>query len=148
MTNVFCAVGRFTHDPELKYTTTGKAVCNFQLAVNRKFVREGEEQADFFRCTAWNKLAENVANYCYKGMLVSCEGRIELSKYEKDGIKQTGINYVLNDVTFLSSKADKEKEKAGDFSQPAPEEEPEPEPEPAQANIPEEPVYDDDDLPF
>ena len=63
--NKVILLGRLTKDVELRYTqTSNTAVASFTLAVNRKFVKEGEErQADFFNIVAWNKLAETSANY-------------------------------------------------------------------------------------
>lgn len=66
-------IGRLTADPEMRHTTTGKSVCSFRLAVNRRFVRQGDEQqADFFPVVAWEKTAEFCNNYFRKGQQVVC----------------------------------------------------------------------------
>ena len=58
--------GRVTKDIELKVTPTGKSVCSFSLAVNRKFVQDGERQADFINCQLWGKSAETLENTAKK----------------------------------------------------------------------------------
>lgn len=64
-------VGRLTKDPELKYLLNGTPKASFTLAVKRSFKSaQGEAEADFIRCTAWNKQAENVANFMKKGSLI------------------------------------------------------------------------------
>lgn len=65
--NKIMLMGRLTADPEMRSTTTGKSVCHFRLAVNRRFARQGEEQADFFPVSAWEKTGEFLA--CFKKQL-------------------------------------------------------------------------------
>lgn len=104
MFNKVVFVGRLTRDPELRYTSTGKAVANFSLAVDRAYKREGQPEADFFRVTVWGKQGENVANYTSKGQMVAVDGRIEINKYtDKEGQERTGVDVTANDVRFLSS---------------------------------------------
>jgi len=61
--NQIILIGRLTKDPELKYTSSGIAVCSFTLAVNRPFAKEGDQTADFITIQTWRKLAENCAKY-------------------------------------------------------------------------------------
>ena len=97
--NVVNLIGRLTRDPELRYTTTGKAVCNFNLAVNRPF---GDKEADFFNVVSWNKIGENVANHLTKGRLVGVVGRLQSRSYEDDtGQRRFVIEVVANEVQFL-----------------------------------------------
>ena len=63
--NKVLLIGRLTRDAELRYTPSGKAVASFTVAVQRN-----KEEADFINCVAWNKVAENLANYTSKGSLV------------------------------------------------------------------------------
>ena len=70
-------VGRLTKEPELKYTPSGVAVCNFTLAVNRPFKNaNGESEADFIMVQVWRKPAENAANFLKKGSQAAVNGRI------------------------------------------------------------------------
>ncbi len=93
-------IGRLARDPELRFTTTGKAVANFSVAVNRHFSKDGE--ADFFNIVVWQKLAENCANYLSKGRLVGLEGRLQNRSYETQaGEKRYITEIVANNVKFL-----------------------------------------------
>ena len=74
--NKVILMGRLTRDPEVRYTQTNNTlVASFSLAVNRRFVRQGEErQADFINCVAWRNQAENLAKYIKKGSFDETEG--------------------------------------------------------------------------
>lgn len=96
--------GRLVRDPELRYTTTGKAVCSFTLAVDRgwkKDEKDGKGEADFIKCQCWDKLAEAVANNNEKGSPVMVFGSIRTGSYEKDGQKHYTTEVVANKATFL-----------------------------------------------
>lgn len=104
MLNNIVLVGRLTRDPELRYTSgEGIPVANFTLAVDRGFKnRDGEKEADFIRIVAWNKQAENIANYMSKGRLVAVEGRLQIRSYEdQEGTRKTIAEVVARGVTFL-----------------------------------------------
>lgn len=106
MINRVVLVGRMTKDPELRRTQSGAAVTNFTLAVNRNFKTDGQPDADFINCVIWNKSAENVERYCFKGSLVGVEGRIQSRQYEaQDGTKRTVVEVVCDSVQFLETKA-------------------------------------------
>ena len=82
MINRVVLVGRLTRDPELRSTSTGKQVCDFSIAVQKKFKpQDGSPDADFFRVSAWEKTAEFVANYLTKGRLVAVDGRLQSRKF-------------------------------------------------------------------
>ena len=102
MNNVII-IGNLARDPELRYTNSGKAVCNFTLAVNRGF---GKDEADFINCVAWEKTAENICNYMTKGSKMAVQGRIQVSTYDKDGEKRYKTEVVAGQVEFLGSKRD------------------------------------------
>lgn len=111
-------VGRLVKDPELRYTQSGIAVANFTLAVNRRFAKEGDQQADFIQCVVWNKVAENVAKYLTKGSQVAIEGRIQTSSYEdKDGVKRYKTEVVAENVEFLNTKKKEETNEAMEAAQ-------------------------------
>ncbi len=93
-------IGRLARDPELRFTSSGKAVANFSVAVNRTFSRDGE--ADFFNIVVWGKIAENCANYLAKGRLVGLEGRLQNRTYETQaGEKRYVTEIIANNVEFL-----------------------------------------------
>lgn len=99
MLNRVILIGRLTRDPELRYTPNGKAVCNFTLAINRKFKRE---ETDFIDIVVWNQMAENCANYLGKGRLAAVEGRLQVRTYEnQEGQKRKITEVVADDVRFL-----------------------------------------------
>jgi len=98
-------VGRLTRDPELRHTTSGRAVCQLNLAINRTFTNQnGEREADFINVVVWDKQAENVSKYVTKGRLVSVEGRLQSRSYDdKDGKRVYVTEVVANSVQFLST---------------------------------------------
>lgn len=100
--NKVVLIGRLTKDPELKFTPTGTAVTTFTLAVERRFKKEDQPQADFIPIVVWGKTGENVANYKKKGALLSVAGRIETRNYEaKDGTKRYVTEVIADEVSFL-----------------------------------------------
>ncbi|NCD13366.1 MAG: single-stranded DNA-binding protein [Epsilonproteobacteria bacterium] len=106
-------IGRVSNEITLRYTQSGIAVANFNLAVNRRFAKEGEQQADFIQCVVWNKVAENIAKYLSKGSQVAVEGRIQTSSYEdKDGTKRYKTEVVAENVEFLNTKKKEETNEA------------------------------------
>lgn len=103
--NVVNLIGRLARDPELKYTNTGKAVASFTVAVNRGFGKD--QEADFINCVAWEKTAENMANYTAKGSQVGISGRLQVRSYENNEGKKVYVTEVVaNFVEFIGSKAD------------------------------------------
>lgn len=109
MNKVFL-IGRLTRDPELRYTSENNAVVNFSVAVNRTYTNQaGEREADFINVIAWRKLAENIKNYLGKGSQIAIDGRIQTRTYEKDGKKNYVTEVVAENVTFLDTKASREK---------------------------------------
>lgn len=101
--NKVVLIGRLTKDPELKFTPgTGTAVTTFTMAVNRRFKKEGQPDADFIPIVVWGKIAESTANYMSKGKLLSVAGRIETRSYEaKDGGRRYVTEVVADEVSFL-----------------------------------------------
>ena len=100
-------MGRLTKDPDIRYTQTNNTmVAQFTLAVNRRFVKPGEErQADFINIVAWSKTAEFVSKYFKKGQQVGVIGRIQTRNYEKeDGTKVYVTEVVAEEVYFADSK--------------------------------------------
>lgn len=114
MNQVFI-IGRITRDLEVKFTSTGKAMLRFSVAVDR---RKKEDGADFINCVAWGQTAENMDRYLSKGSKVAVLGRIQTGSYEKDGTRINTFDVVADNVEFLDSKSTE--------PQPKPKAEPEP----------------------
>ncbi len=88
--------GRITADPEVKYTNSNKATCRFTLAVNR--IGEG---ADFIRCVALEKVAENLGKYVKKGDRLLVNGSITTGSYEKNGQKVYTTDVTARTIQFI-----------------------------------------------
>lgn len=103
-------VGRLTADPELKVTTSGTKVCSFSLAVNRRFVRAGEERkADFINCVAWRQTAEFICNYFAKGRMLGVVGSIQTRDWtDNDGRKRYATEVIVDEAYFTESKGSSE----------------------------------------
>jgi len=106
MNKVFL-MGRLTADAELKQTTSGTAVATFTIAVNRRFAKEGQQQTDFIRCTAWRQQAEFICKYFAKGNMICVVGNIQTRNWEDaEGKKQYSTDIVVDEVYFTGSKAE------------------------------------------
>ncbi len=99
-------IGRLTRDPELRYTSSGRAVCQFSIAINRTYTnQQGQRETDFINCVVWDKQAENLAKYVTKGRLVAVDGRIQTRNYDNNEGKKVYVTEVLaNSIQFLESK--------------------------------------------
>ena len=108
MLNCAVLMGRLVADPELRTTPNGISVTSFTIAVDRSFVRQGEErQADFIDVVAWRSTAEFVTRYFHKGSMIAVQGSIQTRKYEdKNGNKRTAFEVVADNVSFCGSKAE------------------------------------------
>ena len=147
--NQVVLIGRLSKDVDLRYTPNGTAVANFTLAVNRKFANQnGEREADFINCQAWQKTAEFVANHFKKGQQMALEGRIQVRSYDgNDGQRRWVTEVVVEQVEFVGAKNNGSNDNANGgnssnhtgsssgYSDP-------------QLGLGEEIVFDDDDLPF
>ena len=101
-------IGRLTRDPELRTTGTGKSVCDFGIAVAKRFKpSDGSPDADFFQVQCWNQTAEFVSNYLTKGRLIAVEGRLQSRKYQtKDGTNREVVEVVADNVNGLDKPRD------------------------------------------
>ena len=105
MINRVVLVGRITRDPELRKTNTGTSVVSFTLAVNRRFAKDGEQQADFINCQAWRQSADFMANYVKQGALLGVEGRIQTRNYKDQSDRTVYVTEVVCDsVQILAQK--------------------------------------------
>ncbi|MBG7603401.1 MAG: single-stranded DNA-binding protein [Actinobacteria bacterium] len=99
--NSVTLVGNLTKDPELRYTTGGRGVASFGLAVNRRYMVNGEwqEQVSFFNVVAWADLGENAAASLHKGNRVIVTGRLEQRSYEtRDGEKRNVTEVIADEL--------------------------------------------------
>jgi single-strand DNA-binding protein len=119
--NTVCLIGRLVADPELKYTPSGTAVCNFRIAVDRRFKSEsGEKQTDFFDVVAWRQSAEFAANYLGKGRLVSVTGTLQQRSWvQQDGQKRSKIEVVAEQLQGLDKAQEQQGAASSRSEQPA-----------------------------
>lgn len=112
MLNQVVLVGRLTDDLTVIETENKKKVTTMILAVQRTVKNsDGVYETDFIKCTLWNAIADNTAEYCKKGDIVGIKGRLQVTSYEdKEGKKQYGTEVIAEKVTFLSSRSSEEKE--------------------------------------
>jgi single-strand DNA-binding protein len=99
--NTVTLVGNLTKDPELRYTTGGRGVASFGLAVNRRYMvnNEWQEQVSFFNVVAWADLGENAAASLHKGNRVVVTGRLEQRSYEtREGEKRNVTEVIADDL--------------------------------------------------
>lgn len=103
-------IGNLTRDPEMRTTGSGIAVCNFSIAVNRRFknAQTGQTETDFFNIVAWRQLAELCSKYLAKGRKVAVFGSLQSRTYEaQDGSKRSAIDIVADEIEFLGSSQQK-----------------------------------------
>ena len=107
MINNVTLVGRLTKDPDLRYTSSGKGVAGFTLAVNRRFTNQaGQREADYIQCVIWGKSAETLANYAKKGSLIGIVGRLQSRSYENNEQQRIYVTeVVVESFQFLESKS-------------------------------------------
>jgi single-strand DNA-binding protein len=109
--NKVIILGRLGQDPELKYTPSGAAVCNFSLATteswNDKATGQKQERTEWHRIVVWGKLAELCNQYLSKGRQAFVEGKIQTRSWEdKDGNKRYTTEIAANTVQFIGGRAD------------------------------------------
>lgn len=100
-------VGRLCRDPEVRYTSgnTPTEISNFSIAVDRRFKRDGQDNADFFDVTAFGKTAEFVDKYFTKGMRIGITGRLQNNNYKnRDGVMIYRNVIIAENVEFVESK--------------------------------------------
>ena len=152
--NKVMLIGNLTRDPELRVTPKGTAICQFSLAVNRKFRDESgadREEVTYVDIEAWGKSGENIAKYCTKGRPLFVEGRLRLDQWEDKTTKEkrSRMKVVCDNFQFLGSGRSDGGAPAGGageggearYSSPAPRSAPKPAAPAAQENL-------DEDVPF
>lgn len=109
-------VGRFTRDPDVRYTDGGSTVARFTLACDRRFKRDGEDNADFISCVAFGKTAEFIEKYFMKGQRIGLNGRIQTGSYvNQEGAKVYTTDVIAENVEFVESKAPAAENGAGSY---------------------------------
>ena len=110
MLNKVMLMGRLTNDPEMRFSTAGVAVVRFTLAVQRSYVKQGEErQTDFINIVAFRSTAEFIGKWFKKGQLMVVVGSLQSKRWEdKDGKTQFGMDIVAEEVYFGESKKDRD----------------------------------------
>ena len=119
MLNTVILMGRMTADPELKKTPSGVSVTAFTVAVNRSYVKQGEErQSDFIECVAWRNTAEFISKYFRKGQMIAVQGSILTRSYEdKQGNKRKAVEVLVDKADFCGEKKTEAKPDFNGFSQ-------------------------------
>lgn len=126
--NKVILIGNVGSDIDLRYTQSGKSVCNFSLATN-----DWKDHTEWHRIDAWESTAELISKYVEKGNKVCVEGSLQTKKYEdKDGNTRYQTSVVCNRIEFLNSKADNEKVEKNNSNK----------------STGSQPGYSDDDIPF
>lgn len=101
--------GRLTADPELKQTPSGVSVCQFSLAVNRRYSKEGEQSTDFINCTAWRNTAEFISKYFRKGSSLCVVGQIQTRSWmDQNNQKRYATEVLVDEALFVDSKSSAE----------------------------------------
>lgn len=108
MLNLIVIMGRLTRDPELRRTSSGTAVANFSVAVDRDFPsQDGSRETDFIDCVAWKHTADFVGKYFSKGKQIVVKGRLQIRSWtDKDGNKRRTAEIVADSVYFAGAKTE------------------------------------------
>ena len=144
--NNICIMGRLTHDPELRNTSSGVEVVNFSVAVDRKYKSGDEKVTDFIDCQAWRQTAVFIDRYFNKGKMIAVTGSLQTENYtDKNGNKRKKVYINVESVDFCGSKSDNDGGQSAPAAYSAP--------APAQAAPSSAPnldvqMDDDDELPF
>ena len=111
-------MGRLTRDPEVRYTQTNNTlVASFSLAVNRRFAREGEQQADFINIVAWSKTGEFCSKFFKKGMQVSVIGRLQTRNWDDEQGQKHYVTEVVAEEVYPIWNTKKTEEEPANINQ-------------------------------
>lgn len=137
--NKVILMGRLTREPEVRYSNGAEplAVDHYTLAVNRRFKRKDEQEADFIPCVAFGKSGEFAEKYFRKGQMVAVTGRLQVRSWDKDGEKRWTTEVVIEEQHFAEGKTAQSKPAAKESGQA-----------PADGFYPIDESVEDDDLPF
>lgn len=116
--NKVIIIGRLTKDPDIRYSSGDRpmAVARYTLAVNRRFKRDGEPDADFINCVAFGRQGEFAEKYLKKGIKIAISGRIQTGSYtNKDGNRVYTTDVVVEEQDFCESKSVSEQNRQQTF---------------------------------
>lgn len=99
--NLLTIKGRMASDPEKRIIESKTTLCNFTVAVNRRFQKD---KTDFIDCTAFGKTGDFVGAYFLKGQEILCSGELHIDKYTKDGGIKTHVSLIVDNVEFCGKK--------------------------------------------
>jgi len=103
-------LGRLTKDPDVGKTQSDVSYCRFCVAVDRGYVKEGEERkADFIDCLAWRGTADFITKWFHKGDSIGVTGAMQTGTYEKDGVKRKTCELVVREASFAGKRTQEEK---------------------------------------
>lgn len=106
-------IGNLTKDVELRYTKNNIAVASYTIAVNTGY---GElQETNYINITTWGKAGEFVNKYFKKGQAIAISGRLKNKNYESNGVKHYGMEVVTEDIEFVGSKKESDKEEIEEF---------------------------------
>lgn len=107
-------IGRLTMDPEVKTTSSGKALINFSLAVERDYKNaDGSRPVDFIPCIAWDPVASIITRFTHKGDKIGITGRFESDNYmDSNGNKKTFYRILINQVDLIQAKSESKPQEA------------------------------------
>ena len=120
--NKWMGTGRLTRDPEVRYSQgqNPTAIARFTLACDRRFKRDGDQNADFISCIAFGKTAEHIEKYWHKGMKMAAVGRIQTGSYtNRDNQKVYTTDVVVEEVEFCESKGSQQNFAPAQNTEPA-----------------------------
>lgn len=112
--NKVILMGRLVKEPEVRYSQGAEplAIARYTLAVNRRFKRQGEPEADFINCVAFGKTGEFAEKYFKKGQMVAITGRLQVRSWDKDGERRYATEVIIEEQHFAESKKDSGEGKA------------------------------------
>ena len=114
--NKWIGLGRLVKDPEIRIAPSGTTVASFTLAVNRRFKKDGDPDADFINCVAFGEKANFFEKYIKKGQQIAVIGRLQVRSYEdKDGVKRWSTDVIIEEQYFADKKTDNGAEKKQDL---------------------------------
>jgi len=108
--NCIALMGRITRDPELGHTPNSVPVTSFSIAVDRGYVKKGEErQTDFIDIVAWRATAEFICRNFIKGQMIAVSGRVQTRNFtDRDGNKRKAVEVVAEQVFFCAGKRERD----------------------------------------
>ena len=110
-------IGRLTRDAELRYSSSGMGICKFSIATNRSVKKNDkwQDEASFFDCAMFGKMAESLKQYLTKGQQVCISGELVQNRWEKDGKQMSRVEINVNHVQLIGGKSDKPEQQKADL---------------------------------